>query len=175
MSFPHSKNGSGMFHRSLATAGSRGQGHRFYVQGFLILVQPSGDPNYLSNESFHFPCIRQAILGSVEELLHEKTILLLRDFSSERADILLRLLLRAILSLVAVLALLRILLLRLASGFLAADAINWPHENGAKQSDSCDPTNSGAHRLNSGGAVAGSAVVARAFFEAVIPIFVLRW
>jgi len=145
------------------------------VQGFLIPVEPSSDPDFLSVESFDFPGIRQAIRGSVDELLQKKTILLLRNFPSKGTDILLCLLLRAILSLVAVLALLRILLRRLASSFLGAATINGPNENRTKQGDSYEHNTSRVHCLYSYRVVGDSVMLARGSFEATIPMFVLRW
>jgi hypothetical protein len=144
------------------------------VQGFLILIQPSSDPDLFPDESFYFPGIGQAIRGSMEQLFQKKTVLLLGNFPSEGADILLRLPLRAVLSLVTVLTLLRILLLRLASSFLGATRIDSPNDNRAIQGGSCERNSWGVHCVTSYRVVGDSFAAPGRSFEATIPMFVLR-
>jgi hypothetical protein len=105
------------------------------VKSFLILVNPAGHSNYLSDEAFDVPRIRQAIGSVVELLFKEKIMFFLGNFPSEGSEILLLLTLGAVLRLFAVLGSLRILLLVLPLGILGAAKIRGPCENANKKDD----------------------------------------
>src|SRR5260221_5710886 len=98
---------------------SRGKGHRFYVEGFLILVKPSCQTHGLPDETLDVPGIRHAIGSVVEQLFKVKIIFLLGNLSSEGTKILLLLTLAAVLRFLSVLRLMRTLLLVFAAACLS--------------------------------------------------------